>query len=164
MYSKITKYLKEFLQSTINADDVQVAFFGDFQSIDLRKPAILIEPRKDSKAAKNTRWKDSTFQVRIWVMSEIYRDYMISMEEIENIIGAENDETGEKVGLMIALDKLKKDLQFSSMAGSMGSKQWRILSNAPLDYSDVTWGINQRSSSRINTAQVDLTIHMEQEK
>lgn len=166
MYTKITKYIKEHLQQTIDANKggVQVDYLGNISLLNFGKPAILLEPRKDSKEPRSTRWKSSQWQIRIWVMAEIIRDYMLTMEQVESLIGAEDADGQEKVGLMASLDQLKRDAGFQALSGSFGGKGWRINSGNPLDYSDVNWAITQRGSSAINAAQVEVTIYFQQEK
>jgi hypothetical protein len=164
MYSKMNKYIKDFIQTTVTAETIQTGYIGDFPQLDLRKSAILLEPRTDQKEAKDLRWKQSTYSIKIWIMVAIVMDYETSMLEVEKILGAEDDEAGEVVGLYAALDQLKKDPVFAQMSGSFGGKQWRVKSGRPLTYSNVGFGITQTSSSKINTATLDLTVEFDQEK
>jgi hypothetical protein len=164
MYSKINKYIKDFIHTTVTAEELQTGYIGDFNQIDLRKSAVLLEPRTDQKEAKDLRWKQSTYSIKLWIMVAIVMDYEKSMEEVERILGAEDDADGVVVGLYAALDQLKKDPVFAQMTGSFGGKQWRIKSGRPLTYSNVGFGITQTTSSKINTATLDLTIEFDQEK
>jgi hypothetical protein len=174
MYSEIIDSIKSHLEQHVNIMPVQVGYYGDFNEIDFRRPAVLLEPRRESKAAKSTRWKDGSYNLRIWIMVEIVRDYLSSMRDLERLIDAEDDPgedvlgdgimTAEFRGISAALQLLKKDAAFTALSGKIGGKQWRINTAKILDIGDVDFGINQTASARINTAQLDLTIFLEVEK
>lgn len=161
MYSAIIDQLKSHLESSVNAAPIQVGYLGDFLEIDLRRSAVLLEPRKDNKAAKSTVWKDGSYQVRIWVMNEITRDFFTSMRDLEQLL--ETDEDG-KLGVNAALNKLKTDPIFTDLSGTIGGKRWRINTARVIEVGDVDFGINQRASTRVNTAQINLTIFTEVER
>lgn len=165
MYSEIIDLIKAHLEKVINVMPVQVGYYGDFNEINFRRPAVLLEPRRDSKAAKSTRWKDGSYNLRIWIMNEISRDYLSSMREMERLIYQEDDQDGaESFGVISALETLKKDPAFTSLEGKVGGKAWRINTARILDVGDLDFGINQTASARINTAQLDLTVLIEIEK
>jgi hypothetical protein len=175
MYSEIIDQIKAHLEEKINVMPVQVGYYGDFNEIDFRRPAVLLEPRRDTRAAKSTRWKDGSYNLRIWIMNEITRDYLSSMRDLERLIYQEDDQmddvegdgildSAEFFGVAAALESLKKDAAFTSMTGKVGGKAWRINTARILDIGGVDFGINQTASARINTAQMDLTIFIEVEK
>lgn len=162
MYSKINKYIKEWIQNTVTTEPIQSGYIASANNIDLRKSAILIEPRTDDKSLKNIRWQDSEYKIKIWIMVMIAQDYETSIEEAERIIGGDDD---EKVGLLSAMAMLREDETFRHMTGIFAQKQWRILSNNPLSYDmSVGFGISQTTSSRIVTTTLDVTVNFEQEK
>lgn len=163
MYSKILDHVKKHLEREITVGPVTVGYFGDFMEMDLRRPGILIEPQKDSRAAKSTRWKDGSYQLRLWVMVEISRDYVISMRKLEEILETD-DPNGQKIGVIAALNKLNYDLTFHTLTGKVGGKVWRINAAKAATLGDVSFGINQRANTKINTAQIQITIGTEVEK
>jgi hypothetical protein len=85
MYSKVIDYIKTTLESSVTAQKIQSGYFGDFSEINLVRPAVLLDPRRDTRAAKNIRWKDGSYQLRVWVMMQIDRDYLTSMRALEQM-------------------------------------------------------------------------------
>lgn len=164
MYSEIIDSIKQHLDQQVNVMPIQCGYFGDFTEIDFRVPAVLLEPRKDAKAAKSTRWKDGSYNVRIWVMNQIVRDYLTSMRELEQLIDSDDGDTGEQRGINAALNTLKNDNDFMALSGSAGGKRWRINTAKVLNVGDIDFSIQQTASARLNTAQIDLTIYLEVEK
>jgi hypothetical protein len=162
MYSELIGAVKDHIQTTVNVMEIQTGYLGDFQQIDLRIPAILLEPRTHEPEAKSTRWREGPFQIRLWVMVDISRDYLASMKELEDLLGA-NDQISNLYGLEAALDQLRESGTFKTLTGSRGGKVWRIGSKV-LDIGRTTFGINQRGSGRINTAQLELGVIVEIER
>lgn len=162
MYTKLLRFILEFLKNNVNAADVQIGHYGDFTGIDFRQAAILLEPRQETGERNSNVWDRGEFHIRIWIMSVIERDYMASMEEMETIIGAEDKE--QKVfGLKAALKLMRADSEFEALAGRMGGKRWRIGPQG-LRIKGPTFGINVHNQGpRINTAQLDLFINLDVE-
>lgn len=160
MYSKVMDHIKEHLKNAINVQPVQTGYFGDFLEISLARPAVLLEPKKDKRSAKSTRWKDGSYQIRVWVMIEISRDYFTSMRELEQLLDPDHP---DQIGVITALNNLKTDQTFRSLSGSTGGKTWRIGARV-LNVGDTDLGIQQTASQRINVAQLDLEIYFESEQ
>lgn len=174
MYSKIIDMIKGHLEKNVNVMPIQTGYFGDFLEINLNRAAVLLEPMKDQREVKSTRWKSGKYNIRIWVMIEVTRDYLTSMRELERLISAEDDSHEDAAGdglmapvqfkgVISALEGLKVDPDFVSISGKLGGKIWRI-SPKILEIGSLDFNINQRGSTKINTAQLDLTIFTEVEK
>lgn len=161
MYSKVVDYIKDHLERSVNVQKIQSGYFGDFTEINLAaRPAVLLEPRRDQRSAKSTRWNDGSYQVRVWVMVEIVRDYLTSMRELEQLLDPDDP---DKTGVISALNKLKEDDTFRALSGLTGGKAWRIGARV-LNVGDTDLGIQQTASAKINVAQVNLEIMFEIEK
>jgi hypothetical protein len=165
MYSIIMDQLKTQLETKVNVHPIQVGYLGDFLEINFIRAAVLLEPKTDSRTAKNIRWKDGIFDVTLWIMNEISRDYMTSMRELEDLLETETDPNAldPKHGVLSALNMLKEDDTFTSLSGQVGQRSWRIGPKV-LDAGNVNFGISQRGAARINTVQVELTVYVEVEK
>lgn len=162
MYSKLLKYIEEFLKQRVNAAEVTVGYYGSFPTIDLRQAAILLEPLTESSEAHSTVWNKGEFSIRIWILVAMDIDYLLSMEELEHLLGAEDTEQ-EVVGLLAALKDLKRDPGFNALNGKMGGSRWRVGSKA-LRTKGPKFNINVRSNgTRINTAQLELFVSVESE-
>jgi hypothetical protein len=163
MYSSIMKFIKDYLAGVVNAVPVQTGFYGNFPTIDLRKAAILLEPKIDSQEAHSTVWNKGEFHVRLWILVAMDIDFLASMEEIESLLGAE-DEQMEIFGLNAALKKMKVEPQYEALSGTMGGKRWRIGAGG-LRTKGPTFSIQQRANgTKINVAQLDLFVKVETEK
>lgn len=159
MFTDIARALKAWLETKVNADEVQVGFYGDISELDLRMSAILIEPLTLESAAKSTVWRKGEFDIRLWVLVGIERDYLTSMEAIENIFSAEDTET-QKFGVIAALTALQKDPGFSELSGSMGGKLWRVGAGV-LETGRVRFSVMMRGSERINAGQMELSVKID---
>ena len=162
MYQEILAGLETQLKK-VNSQPVQVGFYGDVGEVNLAKAAILLEPLVEQRSSKSMRWRGAEFKVRLWLLVEIVRSYMSSLSELQDIIAADDKEE-QKIGIHAALDQLKRDDSFRSLTGSVGGKTWRIGPEV-IEYSATRFGINLgRSSTKINTAQIDVVIHIEVEQ
>lgn len=152
--------IKSHMENTVNVSEVQVGYYGDMNQIDLRVPGILLEPDVEEGSAKDTRWKAGEFRIKLWILVGIVRDYMISMKELEDILGADGSNI---YGVQAALKMLKVDQTFKTMSGSMGSSQWRIRPPV-LEIGSTRFGVVMRGSERVNAATLELSVKLDVEK
>jgi hypothetical protein len=163
MYSQILRFLEEYLRVHINAAEVTLGHYGSFPTIDLRQPAILLEPKLENSEPHSNVWNRGEFHVQIWIMVAMDLDYLASLEELEHLLGAE-DEEQEIVGLSAALKDMRKDPGYNALNGTTGGSRWRIGAKG-LRTKGPKFGINVRSNgTRINTAQLDLFVAIETEQ
>lgn len=173
MYSEIIDFLENYLVKAVTTEPIQTGYLGDFPQIDLRIPAVLLEPKNDKREGSSTRWNKGDFLIRLWIMVPIDRTYKDSMKRIEKLLSASDDnwldlmgeallEPAQPNGIQSALKKLKRLDEFSKMEGTMGGVAWRV-GEKVISYNNTTFSIQQRASERINIAQIDLVVHLKVE-
>ena len=163
MYSQILRYVEEYLRTHINASEATVGFYGSFPTINLGQPAILLEPLIENSEAHSNVWNKGEFNIRIWIMVSMDLDYLDSLEQLEHLLGAE-DESQEIVGLSAALKDLRRDPGYNALNGKTGGSRWRIGPRG-LRTKGPKFGISVRSNgSKINTAQLELFVSIETEQ
>ena len=170
MYRAICKYIKDYLPKVITVEPIQSGYLGDYPNIDLRIPAILLEPKTDRRSPSSNVWNNGDYLIKLWVMVPIDRSYEESMDRAEDLLAAADDQWSDMMGegllepalpngLYSALNGLKKLDEFASLSGSFGGVQWRVRDTV-LNYNNTTFSVSQRASQRINITQIDLTIHL----
>lgn len=173
MYKALLKYIKDYLPKTVTVEKIQTGYLGDYPNIDLRIPAILLEPKTDRRSANSTRWNNGDFLIKLWVMLPFDLDYEGSMDRMEDLLSAADDQWSDMMGegllepanpngLFSALKQLKRLDEFASMSGSFGGVAWRVREQV-LTYNNVTFSVSQRASEKVNITQLDLTIHLKVE-
>ncbi|HDR3524354.1 hypothetical protein ACTFSJ_27780 [Bacillus cereus group sp. MYBK12-2] len=161
MHEELLEFLKKYLKN-VNSVGVQVDYFGNFQSIDLRKPAICIEPKDDDPQPDSSRWNLVAFNIRLWVMAAYDIDYMKAFSNVQKILTAEDQEK-EVYGVHAILNKMKYDPAYLALSGKMAGKAWRVHSRA-VSMGRTRYSIQQRASQKINTATLDVTLYMSVER
>lgn len=170
MYSEILDFLEGYFPQAVTVENIQTGYLGDFPNIDLRIPAVLMEPKTDKRVNNTTRWDKGDFLIRLWIMVPIDLDYKSSMKRIEKLLSMSDDQwimtegdmsiaPNSPNGVLAALKKLKRLDDFSMMEGYMGGVAWRV-GEKVCTHNNVTFSIQQRASERINIAQLDLNIHL----
>lgn len=171
MYSEILDFLEGYFPQAVTVENIQTGYLGDFPNIDLRIPAVLMEPKTDKRVNNTTRWDKGDFLIRLWIMVPIDIEYKASMKRIEKLLSSTDEEwiqvedknltvvPNNPNGVLAALKKLKRLDDFSSMEGTMGGVAWRV-GEKVCSHNNVAFSIQQRASERINIAQIDLTIHL----
>lgn len=173
MYSILLKFLKEYLVAHVNAVENQVDYYANGANLDLRVPALLLEPKIDNSDRHSNVWDRGEFHIRIWILVIMDMDVIAAMEEMELILGAEDDvplvngdpiePEKEHLGLKAALQKMRRDPLYEALQGKMGSKRWRIGPEG-LRIKGPTFSIQQRTNgTKINVAQLDLYLSTESE-
>jgi hypothetical protein len=174
LYRALLKYIKEYLPRVVTVEPIQTGYLGDYQNIDLRIPAVLLEPKTDRRSQNNTRWDNGDFLIKLWIMLPFDLDYESSMDRMENLLAAADDQWSDVMGeglmepaapngIYSALNQLKKLDEFRNMSGSFGGVSWRIREQV-LSYNNVTFSVSQRASQKINITQLDLTIYLNIER